>query len=135
MFLPVTRVRNEDVFVGKMSGAVLQCPGYPEDKLRTLTEDLTCREAQAGTLLSLMGEVKHTQIHTYIHIHTYNTQPLLLVKSLKTECVLCVGSAGSVQLSVSVHLRPPSDRKESRRPHASHTAAGKSRDYSSDQTT
>lgn len=70
MFLPVTRVRNEDVFVGKMSGAVLQCPGYPEDKLRTLTEDLTCREAQAGTLLSLMGEVKHTHTLIYIYTHT-----------------------------------------------------------------
>lgn len=37
--------------------AVLQQPGYEEEKLRRAAEQLACREVQAGLLLSLMGEV------------------------------------------------------------------------------
>lgn len=35
----------------------LQCPGYPEDTLRSLADRLPCREAQVTSLLSLMGQV------------------------------------------------------------------------------
>lgn len=35
----------------------LQCPGYPEDTLRSLAERLPCRETQLATLLALMGQV------------------------------------------------------------------------------
>lgn len=37
--------------------AVLQLPGYEEERLQRAAEQLLCREAQAGILLSLMGEV------------------------------------------------------------------------------
>lgn len=37
--------------------AVFQHPGYEEERLRRAAERLPCREAQAGMLLSLMGEV------------------------------------------------------------------------------
>lgn len=37
--------------------AVLQHPGYAEEKLQRVAERLPCREVQAGMLLSLMGQV------------------------------------------------------------------------------
>lgn len=37
--------------------AVLQQPGYEEERLQRAAEQLPCREVQAGTLVSLMGEV------------------------------------------------------------------------------
>lgn len=37
--------------------APLQHPGYEEERLQRVAEQLPCREVQAGVLLSLMGEV------------------------------------------------------------------------------
>lgn len=37
--------------------AVLEQPGYGEERLQRAAEQLPCREGQAGTLLSLMGPV------------------------------------------------------------------------------
>lgn len=38
--------------------AVLQQPGYEEERLRRAAARLPCREAQAAMLLSLLGEVR-----------------------------------------------------------------------------
>ncbi|KAK3544875.1 hypothetical protein QTP86_027587, partial [Hemibagrus guttatus] len=98
-----------DVFCGfglkrllKMPGAALQCSGYPEDKLQTLTERLTCREVQAGTLLTLMGEpdqYSYPSVFIYGHRATGKSHVLLtLLTHLQlphaaVSCVECV-SAG-----------------------------------------
>lgn len=42
---------------GVKKTAVLQQPGYEEERLQRAEEQLPCREVQAGILLSLMGEV------------------------------------------------------------------------------
>lgn len=36
---------------------MFQQPGYKDDRLQRAAEQLPCRQVQAGTLLSLMGEV------------------------------------------------------------------------------
>lgn len=38
--------------------AVLKHPGYEEERLQRVTEQLPCREVQVGLLLSLMGQVR-----------------------------------------------------------------------------
>uniref|UniRef100_A0AAQ5YXR5 Orc1-like AAA ATPase domain-containing protein n=1 Tax=Amphiprion ocellaris TaxID=80972 RepID=A0AAQ5YXR5_AMPOC len=48
--------------------ALLQHPGYDEEKLRRVAEQLPCREVQAGLLLSLMGE---PQQYSYPSIFIY----------------------------------------------------------------
>lgn len=40
----------------------LQCPGYPEDTLRSLADRLPCRETLVTSLLSLMGQVSEIPI-------------------------------------------------------------------------
>lgn len=37
--------------------SLLEQPGYDEEKLQMVAEQLLCREDQAGLLLSLMGQV------------------------------------------------------------------------------
>ena len=37
--------------------ALLQHPGYEEERLQRVAEQLPCREVQTGMLLSLMGQV------------------------------------------------------------------------------
>ncbi|XP_072530214.1 origin recognition complex subunit 5 [Salminus brasiliensis] len=80
----------------------LQCPGYPEAKLGSLTEQLPCREGQAGTLLAFMGEPEqycYPSIFIYGHRATGKSHVVLtLLKELElphaaVSCVECV-SAG-----------------------------------------
>ncbi|XP_026853085.1 origin recognition complex subunit 5 [Electrophorus electricus] len=68
--------------------AVLQCPGYPEAKLRCLAESLQCREVQASTLLALMGE---PQQYSYPSVFIYGhraTGKSHVVLALLTELEL-----------------------------------------------
>uniref|UniRef100_A0A672G744 Orc1-like AAA ATPase domain-containing protein n=1 Tax=Salarias fasciatus TaxID=181472 RepID=A0A672G744_SALFA len=48
--------------------ALLQVPGYDQERLRSVAERLPCREAQAGTLLSLLGE---PQQYSYPSVFIY----------------------------------------------------------------
>uniref|UniRef100_A0A7N8XJ44 Origin recognition complex, subunit 5 n=1 Tax=Mastacembelus armatus TaxID=205130 RepID=A0A7N8XJ44_9TELE len=48
--------------------ALLQHPGYEEEKLQRVAEQLPCREVQAGTLLALMGQ---PQQYSYPSIFIY----------------------------------------------------------------
>ncbi|KAG9280482.1 origin recognition complex subunit 5 [Astyanax mexicanus] len=82
--------------------AGLQCPGYPEAKLSSVSERLPCREGQAGTLLALMGEPEQycfPSIFIYGHRATGKSHVILtLLKELEVphaavSCVECV-SAG-----------------------------------------
>lgn len=71
--------------------AVLLQPGYEEEKLQRAAEQLACREAQAGMLLSLMGEVGmliiseinvsfHVQLHI-LRLPVHNFALLILLSS------------------------------------------------------
>lgn len=53
--------------------AVLQQPGYEEERLQRAAERLPCREVQARMLLSLMGEVGMLIMEDilYIDLHFY----------------------------------------------------------------
>uniref|UniRef100_A0A669C0J8 Origin recognition complex, subunit 5 n=1 Tax=Oreochromis niloticus TaxID=8128 RepID=A0A669C0J8_ORENI len=42
--------------------ALLQHPGYDEERLKGVAEKLPCREVQAGMLLSLMGQLSHATV-------------------------------------------------------------------------
>lgn len=53
----VRRSSAAAVAVSANMTAVLQHPGYAEEKLQRVAELLPCRELQAGMLLSLMGQV------------------------------------------------------------------------------
>lgn len=80
----------------------LQHPGYDDKKLRRVSEQLPCRDVQAGLLLSLMGQPEHRcypAIFIYGHrasgkSHTIN----VLMKELElphvmVSCVECVSVA------------------------------------------
>ncbi|MEQ2211904.1 hypothetical protein XENOCAPTIV_019958 [Xenoophorus captivus] len=41
---------------------LLELPGYDEERLRRVSEQLPCRELQAGLLLSLMGQLPHVTV-------------------------------------------------------------------------
>ncbi|KAF7693772.1 origin recognition complex subunit 5 [Silurus meridionalis] len=84
------------------SGAALQCSGYPEEKLQALTPILMCREAQAETLLTLMGEpdqYSYPSVFIYGHRATGKSHVLftllteLQIPHAAVSCVECV-SAG-----------------------------------------
>ncbi|KAI1888401.1 hypothetical protein AGOR_G00184770 [Albula goreensis] len=81
---------------------LLQHPGYAEERLRSVTERLPCREAQACTMLALMGEPEqYSYPSIFIYGHraagkSYVTQTLLKELELPhivVSCVECV-SAG-----------------------------------------
>lgn len=48
---------------GPEMSSLSQHPGYEEEQLRRAAEQLPCREAQAGTLLSLLGQVTGSCLH------------------------------------------------------------------------
>lgn len=48
--------------------ALLQNPGYSEEKLQRVAERLPCRDVQAGVLLSLMGQVGSAGLSQFIPI-------------------------------------------------------------------
>ncbi|KAI5093833.1 origin recognition complex subunit 5, partial [Silurus meridionalis] len=82
--------------------AALQCSGYPEEKLQALTPILMCREAQAETLLTLMGEpdqYSYPSVFIYGHRATGKSHVLftllteLQIPHAAVSCVECV-SAG-----------------------------------------
>ncbi|XP_055046614.2 origin recognition complex subunit 5 isoform X1 [Misgurnus anguillicaudatus] len=60
----------------------MQCPGYPEDTVRSLAERLPCREAQVTMLLSLMGEPEqysYPSIFIYGHRSTGKSHVVLSI--------------------------------------------------------
>uniref|UniRef100_A0A3Q2SYF1 Origin recognition complex subunit 5 n=1 Tax=Fundulus heteroclitus TaxID=8078 RepID=A0A3Q2SYF1_FUNHE len=80
----------------------LEHPGYDEEKLRIVSEQLPCREVQAGALLSLMGQPQqycYPSLFIYGHrasgkSHVVNT----LMKELElphatVSCVECISAA------------------------------------------
>ncbi|XP_023149059.2 origin recognition complex subunit 5 [Amphiprion ocellaris] len=82
--------------------ALLQHPGYDEEKLRRVAEQLPCREVQAGLLLSLMGEPQqysYPSIFIYGHRASGKSHVLhVLLKELElhhatVSCVECVSVA------------------------------------------
>ncbi|XP_076015052.1 origin recognition complex subunit 5 [Genypterus blacodes] len=82
--------------------ALLQHPGYEEEKLQRVAERLPCRDIQAGTLLSLMG---NPQYYSYPSIFIYGHRASgkshvmhVLLKELElphatVSCVECVSVA------------------------------------------
>ncbi|XP_026065638.1 origin recognition complex subunit 5 isoform X1 [Carassius auratus] len=79
----------------------LQCPGYPEDTLRSLADRLPCRDTQLETLLQLMGQpdqYSYPSIFIYGHRATGKSHVVLSVmKDLElphasVDCVECVSS-------------------------------------------
>ncbi|XP_062863408.1 origin recognition complex subunit 5 isoform X2 [Trichomycterus rosablanca] len=87
-----------------MPGAVLRCGGYDEGKLQSLTDRLSCREAQTATLLALMGEpdqYSYPSVFIYGHRATGKSHVLLTTLTqlelphAAVSCVECV-SAGSL---------------------------------------
>ncbi|XP_051814764.1 origin recognition complex subunit 5 [Acanthochromis polyacanthus] len=82
--------------------ALLQHPGYDEEKLQRVAEQLPCREVQAGLLLSLMGEPQqysYPSIFIYGHRASGKSHVLhVLLKELElhhaaVSCVECVSVA------------------------------------------
>ncbi|KAJ8391091.1 hypothetical protein AAFF_G00097120 [Aldrovandia affinis] len=80
---------------------LLQNQGYADERLRVVTKRLPCREAQASTLLALMGEPEqHSYPSIFIYGHTatgksHVTQTLLRELELPhavVSCVECVSS-------------------------------------------
>ncbi|XP_008281132.1 origin recognition complex subunit 5 [Stegastes partitus] len=79
--------------------ALLQHPGYDEEKLRRVAEQLPCREVQAGMLLSLMGEPQqysYPSVFIYGHRASGKSHVLhVLLRELElphatVSCVECV---------------------------------------------
>ncbi|XP_034019188.1 origin recognition complex subunit 5 [Thalassophryne amazonica] len=79
--------------------AALQHPGYEEQKLQRVTEQLPCRELQAGLLLSIMGEPEqysYPSIFIYGHRASGKSHVIrVLLKELElpqatVSCVECV---------------------------------------------
>ncbi|XP_055009655.1 origin recognition complex subunit 5 [Boleophthalmus pectinirostris] len=80
----------------------LQHPGYDEEKLQKVAELLPCREAQAGLLLSLMGQPEHPcypSVFIYGHRASGKSHVLnILMKQLElphamVSCVECLSVA------------------------------------------
>uniref|UniRef100_A0A7N9ASU7 Origin recognition complex subunit 5 n=1 Tax=Mastacembelus armatus TaxID=205130 RepID=A0A7N9ASU7_9TELE len=82
--------------------ALLQHPGYEEEKLQRVAEQLPCREVQAGTLLALMGQPQqysYPSIFIYGHRASGKSHVMnVLLKELElphatVSCVECVSVA------------------------------------------
>uniref|UniRef100_A0A3Q3MC00 Origin recognition complex subunit 5 n=1 Tax=Mastacembelus armatus TaxID=205130 RepID=A0A3Q3MC00_9TELE len=80
--------------------ALLQHPGYEEEKLQRVAEQLPCREVQAGTLLALMGQqYSYPSIFIYGHRASGKSHVMnVLLKELElphatVSCVECVSVA------------------------------------------
>uniref|UniRef100_A0A3Q1ECB8 Origin recognition complex subunit 5 n=1 Tax=Acanthochromis polyacanthus TaxID=80966 RepID=A0A3Q1ECB8_9TELE len=75
--------------------ALLQHPGYDEEKLQRVAEQLPCREVQAGLLLSLMGEVdvKVCVASTGIKLTVFHHSLPLQLHHAAVSCVECVSVA------------------------------------------
>ncbi|CAK6950060.1 origin recognition complex subunit 5 [Scomber scombrus] len=82
--------------------ALLQHPGYEEEKLQRVADQIPCREVQAGTLLSLMGQPEQCSfpsIFIYGHRATGKSHVMnVLLKELElphatVSCVECVSVA------------------------------------------
>ncbi|KAK5848958.1 hypothetical protein PBY51_008636 [Eleginops maclovinus] len=82
--------------------ALLQHPGYEEERLQTVAKQLPCREVQAGMLLSLMGQphqYSYPSIFIYGHQSSGKSHVLhVLLKELElphatVSCVECVSVA------------------------------------------
>ncbi|KAF3859287.1 hypothetical protein F7725_021686 [Dissostichus mawsoni] len=83
-----------------MMSALLQQPGYEEERLQTVSKKLPCREVQAGMLLSLMATpVRYPSIFIYGHQSSGKSHVLnVLLKELElphatVSCVECVSVA------------------------------------------
>uniref|UniRef100_A0A3B3UG16 Origin recognition complex subunit 5 n=1 Tax=Poecilia latipinna TaxID=48699 RepID=A0A3B3UG16_9TELE len=81
---------------------LLEHPGYDGEKLRRVSEQLPCREVQAGMLLSLMGEPQqycYPSLFIYGHRASGKSHVVnVLMKELElphvtVSCVECVSSA------------------------------------------
>uniref|UniRef100_A0A3P9QEQ5 Origin recognition complex subunit 5 n=1 Tax=Poecilia reticulata TaxID=8081 RepID=A0A3P9QEQ5_POERE len=81
---------------------LLEHPGYDGEKLRKVSEQLPCREVQAGMLLSLMGEPQqycYPSLFIYGHRASGKSHVVnLLMKELElphvtVSCVECVSAA------------------------------------------
>ncbi|XP_062299955.1 origin recognition complex subunit 5 [Scomber scombrus] len=81
---------------------LLQHPGYEEEKLQRVADQIPCREVQAGTLLSLMGQPEQCSfpsIFIYGHRATGKSHVMnVLLKELElphatVSCVECVSVA------------------------------------------
>ncbi|XP_053200146.1 origin recognition complex subunit 5 [Scomber japonicus] len=79
--------------------ALLKHPGYEEEKLQRVADQIPCREVQAGTLLSLMGQPEQCSfpsIFIYGHRATGKSHVMnVLLKELElphatVSCVECV---------------------------------------------
>ncbi|KAI3366691.1 hypothetical protein L3Q82_009364 [Scortum barcoo] len=82
--------------------ALLEHPGYEEERLRRVAEQLPCREVQAGMLLSLMGrpqQYSYPSIFIYGHRASGKSHVMqVLLKELElphatVSCVECVSVA------------------------------------------
>ncbi|GLD48339.1 origin recognition complex subunit 5 isoform X3 [Lates japonicus] len=82
--------------------ALLQHPGYEEERLQRVAEQLPCREVQAGLLLSLMGQPQqysYPSIFIYGHRASGKSHVMhVLLKELElphatVSCVECVSVA------------------------------------------
>uniref|UniRef100_A0A672GT70 Origin recognition complex subunit 5 n=1 Tax=Salarias fasciatus TaxID=181472 RepID=A0A672GT70_SALFA len=71
--------------------ALLQVPGYDQERLRSVAERLPCREAQAGTLLSLLGEPQqysYPSVFIYGHRASGKSHVVdVLMEELELPCV------------------------------------------------
>lgn len=61
-------------YYNQRMSVTLQCPGYPEDTLRSLADRLPCREAQVSSLLSLMGQVSYIPIYKILIQTAFSSQ-------------------------------------------------------------
>uniref|UniRef100_A0A673GBW0 Origin recognition complex, subunit 5 n=1 Tax=Sinocyclocheilus rhinocerous TaxID=307959 RepID=A0A673GBW0_9TELE len=64
----------------------LQCPGYPEDTLRSLADRLPCRETQLKSLLSLMGQSCSVCCFVCVCVCVFQ------LPHASVDCVECVSS-------------------------------------------
>uniref|UniRef100_A0A672RDU2 Origin recognition complex, subunit 5 n=1 Tax=Sinocyclocheilus grahami TaxID=75366 RepID=A0A672RDU2_SINGR len=65
----------------------LQCPGYPEDTLRSLADRLPCRETQLKSLLSLMGQCFKSHV-----VFVVLCVCVFQLPHASVDCVECVSS-------------------------------------------
>jgi len=98
--------------------AALQHPGYDPERLLHAAEKMPCRVGQAGTLLSLMGEVSKRNASVDDIMHDY----VLTV----TGCAYydLDSTAGPVQLPLRLSVRPQVHGEESRRQHLAQGTGG-----------
>lgn len=75
--------------------ALLQHPGYDEERLKGVAEKLPCREVQAEMLLSLMGQVRNLHsspfnVLKYATLKDAETHANSVFNVLKTQCFMCL---------------------------------------------